>query len=516
MSQNKGPATTDTDKQFAVKVFTTALHYDYQFPWKAPTIERWTGSGFVIDGHKLITNAHVAGGSIFVEVELANDSVKYTAKLKAVGHECDLAMLEVDSPEFWQKTKALKLGDTPKQMQKVAVHGFPIGGEGYCITTGKVSRIENDFYAHGEQMMLSTQVSAPINPGNSGGAVLDKQKQVVGVVHQSLTRGQNIGYMIPADLVKHFIRQVTTHNMGFPSLNLETQNMENPYLRQKYGMDEHQKGILIRGIPPLSCAKGHLEVSDVILEINGIPVNNDGSVRIDALKHVDYRYLINSSKMRDDITFTVLREGKRDVVTFCLADTFSTTHAILPRSYGQQPTYYIIAGSIVVQPVSKNLQTDWAKSYSNQPKTNRNDQILVINSVLKNHYSQGYEDFAGEIIEKINGVEVNDMHKLIEVVAHAGKSHFIETRSGKQLVIPNISFSESAELLRTYSIEHHCSTDLMPRFEMENSLAELISFVEPLQFTQSDKVDKNDKPDEALVPTPALIAYHRRSQSATF
>jgi len=510
MSKDKGPSTTANEKQFAAKIFTTALHYDYKFPWKAPTIEHWTGSGFVIGGHKLITNAHVAGGSIFIEVELANDSVKYPATLKAVGHECDLAMLEVDDAEFWKKTKALKIGDTPRQMQKVAVHGFPIGGEGYCITTGKVSRIENDFYAHGEQMMLSTQVSAAINPGNSGGAVLDTQKKVVGVVHQSLRGGQNIGYMIPADLLKHFIHQVQTKNMGFPSLNLETQTMDNPYLREKYGMQENQKGILLRGIPALSCAKAHLEVGDVILEINGTPMNNDGSMRIEALKHVDYRYLINSSKIGDDITFKVLRVGKVLDTTFCLADTFSSTHTIIPRAYGQQPSYYIVAGSIVLQPVSKNLQTDWSKSYTNQAKSTKDDQILVINSVLKNHYSHGYEDFAGEIIDKINGVEVTDMHRLVEVVSgNKEKCHFLETRSGKQLVIPNIPFGEAADLLRTYNIEHHCSKDLATRSDMDEALADLIrNHVEPLQFTTKSTNSQGAQVPETIQLVKRTLSAH--------
>lgn len=463
------------NKPFAVKIFTTALRYDYLFPWKAPTIEKWTGSGFVIDGNRIMTNAHVAGGSIFLEVELANDSVKYPAKLKAVGHECDLAMLEVDDPTFWAKTAALKMGETPLQMQKVAVHGFPIGGEGYCVTTGKVSRIENDYYAHGEQMMLSTQVSAPINPGNSGGAVLDRNNKVVGVVHQSLRSGQNIGYMIPADVVKHFIHQVETKNMGFPSLNLETQTMENHYLRKKYQMGEHHSGILIRNIPTLSCAKGELEVGDIILSINGKKVNNDGSVQHESLKHVDYRYLINSSKMGDEITFKVLRSGTELEKKFKLTDTFSTTQTILPRAYGQHPSYFIISGTIVVQPVSKNLQTDWSRTYSNSAKSSKTEQLLAINSVLKNHYSQGYEDFSGEIIEKVNGVEVTDMNKLIEAVTHNQQScHAIETRSGKQLVIPNVSYAESAKLLNTYNIEHSCSSDLEEIYEKENALEELV------------------------------------------
>lgn len=514
MGKKKASSSTSTKaKPFAVKIFTTALHYDYEFPWKAPTIEHWTGSGFVIDGHKIITNAHVAGGSIFLEVELANDSVKYAAKLTAVSHECDLAMLTVEDPHFWEKTAALTIGNTPTQLQKIAVHGFPIGGEGYCVTTGKVSRIESDIYAHGEQMMLSTQVSAPINPGNSGGAVLNKQHEVVGVVHQSLTRGQNTGYMIPADVLTHFIRQVRTKNMGFPSLNLEIQKMENHYLREKYGMDEAQSGILIRTVPPLSCAKDKLLPNDVILQINGLNVNNDGTVSLDDMQRVDYRYLINRRKMGDTLSFNVLREGKPLTVSFRLTDTFDTTHAILPRAFGQQPSYYIIAGSVVVQPVSKNLQTDWGRSYSNAAKTQKDEQILVINSVLKNSFSQGYEGFSGEIIEKVNGIDVHNMHELIEATIHSSEAcHSIETRSGKQLVIPNLSPLAAAELLGPYNIEHHCSPDLKSSIENEKQMAALIQQHDKVLRFTSKRVSKKGIPATA-VPACESQEHQRLAQS---
>ncbi len=499
-------------KPFAVKIFTTALQYDYEFPWKAPTIERWTGSGFVIDGHKIITNAHVAGGSIFLEVELANDSVKYVATLKAVSHESDLAMLEVEDPHFWEKTTALRIGNTPTQLQKIAVHGFPIGGEGYCITTGKVSRIESDRYAHGEQIMLSTQVSAPINPGNSGGAVINKQHKVVGVVHQSLRQGQNVGYMIPADVLKHFIYQVRTQNMGFPSLNVEIQKMENHFLREKYGMDETQSGILIRNVPPLSCAKGKLLSNDVILQINGLSVNNDGTVSIDEMQRVDYRYLINRSKMGDTVSFQVLREGKPLTVSVRLTDTFDTTHTILPRTFGQQPSYYIISGSVVVQPISKNLQTDWGRSYYNAAKTQKDEQVLVINCVLKNHLSQGYEEFSGEIIEKMNGVEVHNMHELIEATTHAMDAcHCIETRSGKKLVLPNLSPLAAAQLLAPYNIEHDCSSDLKTSASSDKLMDDLISQHDKILQFSSTRSLKSNTPAMATLPDDSPV-WAKRAQ----
>ncbi|MGD9590914.1 MAG: trypsin-like peptidase domain-containing protein [Candidatus Berkiella sp.] len=470
-------------EDFAVKIYTQALEYDYHAPWNAPNISKWTGSGFVIDGKKIITNAHVAGGSIFLEVQLANDAVKYHAKLTAVSHESDLAMLEVDDEEFWSKTKALPIGDTPARKQKVEVHGFPMGGEGYCITDGIVSRLENDTYVHGEQILLSTQVSAPINPGNSGGAVLSEGK-VVGVVHQSVRGGQSIGYMIPASVLKHFIEQVGTNNMGFPTLGIVTQNLENPFLREHYQMKGKQTGIVVRSIPALSCLKDKLKVNDVILKINNVPISNNGTVNIEPMKRVDYKYLINNSKLGDEIVMDILREGNPLTIKATLNNALGSMHVISPLAFGKQPTFYIIGGGIVIQPVSRNYMKDTHSSFSNKLKENPHEQLVVINCILKNEYTQGYDDLSGELIEKINDKEIKNILDAIQAIqANQSKVHTIETQSGKTIVLPRLSAKVRKEILHAYQIPHDRSENLKLRPKPEPALPILVTTKAPLIFS---------------------------------
>ncbi len=470
------------EKNFAVKIYTTALEYDYRYPWKAPTVENWTGSGFAIQGKKIITNAHVAGGAAFIEVQLANDSVKYKAKIKAIGHECDLAMLEVDNEEFWEKAWALEIGETPERKQKIEVHGFPMGGEGYCVTNGIVSRLENDTYVHGDQMLLSIQVSAAINPGNSGGAAINKEGKVVGVVHQGISRGQNIGYMIPAGVLTHFISQVDSHKMGFPTLGVETQTMENPYLREQYKMHKHHTGILVQAIAELSSASGKLKEKDIIMAIDGVRVYNDGTIHTGPMKRVGYKYLINNSKIGDTLNFTILRDGKKCTEKVTLNNTLGSTHKIMPRSFGVEPTYYIISGSLVVQPVSKNLISDLNKSFTNQQKHDSTDQLIAINTVLKSEYTQGYESYTGELIEKINGLEIHNMNDVIKAVSNEDiRLHVVEMRSGKQIVIPNLPDMLSCDILNKYQISRSCSHDLDSQITTDKMFSALnLVFEEPL------------------------------------
>lgn len=83
--------------------------------------------GFVISGRKIITNAHVVADHSFVLVRKHGSPIKHRAEVRAVGHECDLAILEVDSEVFWEGMNSLELGDIPFLQEAVAVVGYPQG-----------------------------------------------------------------------------------------------------------------------------------------------------------------------------------------------------------------------------------------------------------------------------------------------------------------------------------------------------------------------------------------------------
>lgn len=77
----------------------------------------------------ILTNAHVVADHTFVLVRKHGSPTKYRARVHAVGHDCDLALLVVDSLEFWDDIKFLELGDIPFLQQAVAVVGYPQGNQ---------------------------------------------------------------------------------------------------------------------------------------------------------------------------------------------------------------------------------------------------------------------------------------------------------------------------------------------------------------------------------------------------
>src|SRR2546423_4422707 len=83
-----------------VRITTTAVEPDYKAPWNSGAIGRGIGAGFVVDGSRILTNAHVISNARYLTVERDGDPNKYPAKVQFVAHDCDLALITVEAPVF--------------------------------------------------------------------------------------------------------------------------------------------------------------------------------------------------------------------------------------------------------------------------------------------------------------------------------------------------------------------------------------------------------------------------------
>ncbi|XLS55700.1 hypothetical protein HN51_005455 [Arachis hypogaea] len=81
-------------------------------------------------------------GIIMVKVKRRGDDTKYMAKVLARGVDCDIALLSVESDEFWRDVEPLRLGRLLHLQDSVTVVGYPLGGDTISVTKGVVSRIE--------------------------------------------------------------------------------------------------------------------------------------------------------------------------------------------------------------------------------------------------------------------------------------------------------------------------------------------------------------------------------------
>ena len=145
-----------------VRVYSTYQDPDYECPWQSVAPRGSTGSGVIVGPQRILTGAHVVANATFVQVQKQDDPSKVTARVVAISHDCDLALLHVDDKAFTRGIKPARIGELPRLREAVQVVGYPIGGEEVSITEGVVSRIEVQRYEHSQRHLLAVTVDAAI------------------------------------------------------------------------------------------------------------------------------------------------------------------------------------------------------------------------------------------------------------------------------------------------------------------------------------------------------------------
>jgi S1-C subfamily serine protease len=266
-------------KKSVVKIFTVTNRPNYYKPWERGYQYNTSGSGCVLPGNLVLTNAHVVSDAVFLQVMKAGDTQKFTAKVEYVDHDREVAVLKVEDADFFKGTIPVQYGDLPSQRDKVAVYGFPIGGDELSITEGVVSRIEVQLYTHSQRHFLATQTDAAINAGNSGGPAF-KGGKMVGVAFQAYGKAENTGYIVPMEVIRESLQDWKEGVLdGPPSLGIYWQKMESPSLKAYYRMKQVHSGVLVTKILYGSPAAGILEVEDVVLSVGGVSIADNGTVK---------------------------------------------------------------------------------------------------------------------------------------------------------------------------------------------------------------------------------------------
>jgi S1-C subfamily serine protease len=415
--------------QGIVKIIKTSITPDYNLPWKMKEPRSAVGSGVIIKGGKILTNAHVVADSTYIQVKKENDPETYDAEIEHIGHDCDLALITVKDGRFSKNTIELELGDIPELRSKVTTYGYPMGGTRISITEGVISRIDMGEYTHsGNVSFLMIQTDAAINPGNSGGPVVQNNR-IVGIAFQASVNSDNIGFMIPVPIIRHFLADVKDQRYdGFPTLGAFTDTLENISYRRYLGLKEGQSGVLVTFIIPGSGADTNLKPGDVILSIDGVPVANDGSIKFKKGR-IFYSYLIDIKQIGETVKLSVLRQGAIRDLSFILKPLKFRINWM--NEYETLPRYYIFGG-MIFQVLSKEYLRTWDKWWYTADRrliyyymyhitdkiSPERREFVIVNRVLPDEANTYISDVHDKVVDAINGIKITCLN---DVVTALGK-----------------------------------------------------------------------------------------------
>jgi S1-C subfamily serine protease len=451
----------DEIKDAIVKIYTVSQVYDSNQPWNSRT-RHASGSGSIIKGNLILTNAHVVANHTYIEVKRYGTTKRIQAHVVFVSHQADLAIITVDDKEFFKDVKPLTFDALPNIQQKVTVYGFPAGGNTLSVTTGIVSRIEHRRYVHGGEKFLAIQVDAAINSGNSGGPAVSEGK-IVGVVMQSMAKSQSIGYLVPVTMIKHFLEDIKDgHYDGFVSLGATTQKIQSITLREMYGMDENSTGQLVISTVYNSPANGILKSGDIITHIDGHIINNDGTVSFRHHQFTSYKYFIDLHQIGEELELDIIRAQKPMKVKIKLQNIADDFLIVKTTRYDISPTYFIYGGYVFTTLTNNLLKSTKLRYLASKWPTEDKKEIVILLKVLASKLSQGNYNITYWPIEKINGKSFATFDEFYRSVENfKDKYLLLEDDEGLQIAIDkNASLRENEKILKRYNIKYDRSVDL--------------------------------------------------------
>ena len=452
-------------KKALVKVYTSHQLFDYLSPWQYGQSANSTATGFIIDGERIITNAHAVLNSKFLQVRKEGDSKKYKAVVKFTSEEYDLALVEIEDKSFFKGTVPLKLGTLPEIQEKLTVYGYPLGGDKLSTTQGIVSRMEHNTYTLTNRKFLIGQTDAAINSGNSGGPVVSKGK-VVGVAFAGLNSADNIGYFIPVNILNNFLEDIKDGKYdGSPLLGLEWLELESPSHRRMLGIEDKTGGILIKKVFKNSPFEGVLQKNDVLMKLDNYPIEYDGTIEFRKNEKTDFSYVNQQKKYGDNLSYEIIRDKKTKTGQVKL-EKKDIKYTVVTEVTIETPPSYMVYGGLLFEQLTSNYMAGVVEKlgsvYDKEELYKDYKQLVVLVRVLPFDVNLGYTDAEHEIIVKVNGEKYKDFKDFAQKVKNV-KSGFIifENDKGDEIVLDVKEVEEQREeLMQNYNISSDMSDDI--------------------------------------------------------
>ncbi|URJ25138.1 Do family serine endopeptidase [Candidatus Blochmannia ocreatus (nom. nud.)] len=274
------------------------------------------GSGVIINSNKgyVVTNNHVVNGADKIKVQL-NDGREFNAKLIGHDEQTDLALLQILK---FKNLSEIKMADS--DTLKVGDFAIAIGnpfGLGQTATSGIVSALgRSGLNLEGLENFIQTDAS--INRGNSGGALVNLHGELIGINTAILAPGGGnigIGFAIPSNIVKNLSQQliefgeIKRGQLGIKGTELTAD------IAKAFNIDIQRGAFVSEVLPGSAAAKANIKAGDIIVSIEGKPIQNFAELRVK----------IGTTVPGKIITLGLLRDGKIKTVSVLLDDKASVS-----------------------------------------------------------------------------------------------------------------------------------------------------------------------------------------------
>lgn len=415
----------DIYKGGVVGLQVTYQNWDEDRPWAKHTPKSRSVSGVMIDATHILTTADIIDQATFLQLRTFGRSRQVEPRIVLVDPGINLALLEIVDPVSLDGLAPVPIAsETPTSgdLRTVRWRGQQLESAVSRVLRFDVSRAWGSRVKHAF-LYMRTDVAR----GGWAEPVFDDGKLVGITVSQS----DQVSRAIPVEILRAFLERAADPGgyVGFPAVGVFWQVNRDPAVSHYLGQQGEPRGVLVRQVPWGSSGCGVVKPRDILLEIDGYPIDAEGFTRHPRLGRIQFGHILTEFHRPGDlIDVRVLRHREEKQLTMTLRE-YPLALDLIPARRAGPPAYVIVGGLVLREldvPYLHTWGNDWLKQapislltryYLDQDRqTPGQRRLVLISSVLPAPYNIGYQNLADEVIETINGHAIGSIADVLQAL----------------------------------------------------------------------------------------------------
>ena len=419
----------------------TRNNFNFRVPWdKRADSARKTGA--IINGKVIVTTANRLANHTLVRLQKGGRGQWYTGQVEWVDYQANLAVVRVADPSFWEGTAPVRLASLNELKGNLQIVRWRSGNiEQRAAEFSRFTVADANFnQAPRIEMKASSEME-----GAGRGELLVSGARVVGLVAGKTGSTCSV---IPSPFIESVLKQRASGDYkGLGFFDFIWQPASNPATTKYFEFSGQTGGVLLIKPTTRPGTSSPLKLHDIILAVDGFPIDIQGDYLDPDYGHVIMEYLACRNKWAGDtVQLKIWRDGREQKIDYVLPKADFTSNLVTDRPDDTEPTY-VIAGGLVFVPLSAEFLSSWGADwqrtapfrlvhYNNQKANENQPSLVVLSLVLPDRYNIGYQKRNSHnlVIDRANGRQISKLNDVLEALKTPQEGfHVFEFKKGSSM-----------------------------------------------------------------------------------
>jgi S1-C subfamily serine protease len=401
----------------------TKQEQDLSAPWQSSEAKEETHLATCVGNNLFLTTAFAARRAVQLEMKRFEDAELKPATLVLRDRELNLALIKTQDEKSFPECADRQVVKTDSKPSENVTVVAPKGGGKVELRPANISAISQRSTVTSSFGVPTLEVAVSDHKSLGWSEPVFFEGELAGIAAGAT--GDSIT-AIAGSAIKHFLDMAARGGdyAGIPSLGVQYRRLISPTYRKLLGVDTKDGGVVVTAVHGQSSSFGTLELEDVLISVNGNSVDAQGQIQ--SLEHgrIDLSFAIAQKDVGEAIKIVFVRKGQKQEATITLKRV-QTSQLPIPDYRDSDHEPYLVVGGFVFVELSRSLiESEGREGVESAPpeflvkwKTKNTipesgtKRWVVLQRVLGDETTRGFESQRGAVVESINGKTVASLEE---------------------------------------------------------------------------------------------------------